>query len=65
MCVPASPVAGDIRLMPCFHPPASPPAPLAALSAAMGRAPLPAAPQESYYYHYGAEGPSPAWPALA
>ena len=60
-----SPVAGDIRLMPCFHPPASPPAPLAALSAAMGRAPLPAAPQESYYYHYGAEGPSPAWPALA
>ncbi len=51
--------------MPCFHPPASPPAPLAALSAAMGRAPLPAAPQESYYYHYGAEGPSPAWPALA
>ena len=29
--------------MPCFHPPASPPAPLAALSAAMGRAPLPAA----------------------
>ena len=60
MRVLVSPVAGDIRLMPCFHLPASPPAPRAALGAAVGRAPLPAAPQESYYYHYGAEGPYPA-----
>ena len=51
--------------MPCFHPPASPPAPGAAMSAAMGRAPAPSAPQESYYYHYGAEGPYPARSGLA
>ena len=46
--------------MPCFHPPASPPAP----GAAMGLPSRPA-PQESYYYHYGAEGPYLARSGLA
>ena len=41
--------------MPCFHPPASPPAPGAAMRAAT----------ESYYYHYGAEGPCLARSGLA